>query len=264
MNQYFDIGANLTHPDLQEDLESILENALNEGVVNISVTSSNLEESIKALDLVKKWPEILISTAGIHPHEAKKFNSYSYSEVKDLASNKEVSAIGETGLDYHRNYSSPSEQRKSFEQHVELAIELDMPLFLHVREAHQDFLSILDNVKDNLPRIVVHCFTGTESELDDYTGRDFYIGITGWICDERRGQHLKPLIKNIPEDRLLIETDSPYLLPRNSGINYRTSNEPKYLGIVAKEVASHKDGAHEETFKTLFTNSKNFFGLDRY
>ena len=261
MNQYFDIGANLTHPHFKNDLESVLYNAIEEGINKISITGSNIEESVQALKIAKKWPKLLISSCGIHPHEAKKYNYSSLSEIKDLSQNNQVCSIGETGLDYHRTYSSPKDQKKSFEGHVELAIELNMPLFLHVREAHDDFIAILDNAKDKLPKVVVHCFTGLKTELDDYIERNFFIGITGWICDERRGKHLKQLINNIPINKLLIETDSPFLLPRNSGIKHTKRNEPMYLSIIANEVARNRQEQNEDVFQRIFENSKNFFGL---
>ena len=261
MNQYFDIGANLTHPNLISNIEKILKDSLNEGVNKISVTASNIEESIKAIDITKKNPEILICTCGIHPHEAKKYNSNSYSEIKDLCKEPEVFALGETGLDYHRNFSSKKEQIISFEKHVELSIELNKPLFLHVREAHSDFISILDTDLKNLPNVVVHCFTGTANELQDYIDREFFIGITGWICDERRGSHLKSLIKNIPLNKLMIETDAPYLLPRNSGMKNSTMNEPKYLSIIAKEVILNREEENRIIIEALYKNSQLFFGV---
>jgi len=261
MNQYFDIGANLTHPNFIEDLELVLNDSLNNGVKKISVTGSNIEESIKAIQIAKKWPELLITTCGIHPHEAKKFNNNTYSEIKDLCKNNEVHSIGETGLDYHRNYSPKKEQRVSFENHVELAIELNMPLFLHVRKAHDDFISILDNNRNKLPKVVVHCFTGSKKELKDYIERNFYIGITGWINDERRGQHLKPLIMDIPLNRLLIETDAPYLLPRNLGIKHSLRNEPKYLNLIAQEIISNRKEEGKIIIDSIYRNSELFFGF---
>ena len=138
-----------------------------------------------------------------------------------LSSPGKIAAVGECGLDYNRNFSPPEAQRKCFEDQLTLAAELGKPVFLHERDAFSDFSSILKQYRTSLPGAVVHCFTGGQTEaearfvLEAYLTIDCYIGITGWINDERRGSHLIPLLKTIPADRLLLETDAPYLLPRN-------------------------------------------------
>ena len=174
-----------------------------------------------------------------------------------------VKAIGETGLDFYRNFSTEEQQKKSFEVHIETSIELQKPLFLHVRNAHRTFMEMLKPVKEKLPKTVIHCFTGTEEELMDYIEMDFYIGITGWICDERRGTHLKDLINLIPLDKLMIETDAPYLTPRVSQLKNSQRNEPKFLPYVAKEVALNSKETKESLISSMYMNSLNFFGLDR-
>jgi TatD DNase family protein len=173
-----------------------------------------------------------------------------------------VAAIGECGLDYNRDFSPRDKQRECFEAQIDLAAELGKPLFLHERDAFADFSAILKKKRGAVSRAVVHCFTGGEKELETYLELDCYIGITGWICDERRGAHLIPLVKKIPPDRLLLETDAPYLLPRNLPGNKRNGrNEPRYLVHIAAFVAAILGKAPEVLAAETFANSRRFFGL---
>ena len=164
--------------------------------------------------------------------------------------------LGEMGLDFNRNFSSKEEQILCFESQLSLADSINKPLFLHQRDAHEEFLSILDNHKFN-QKLIIHCFTGNFSELEDYLKRDFYIGITGWVCDLKRGKDLRECINQIPEDKLLIETDSPYLSPRKK----IRRNEPKFLVDVAKEVATLRQEEKESIINSSYKNSLDFFNL---
>lgn len=164
--------------------------------------------------------------------------------------------LGEMGLDFNRNFSSKKEQILCFESQLSLANSISKPLFLHQRDAHEEFLSVMDNHKFN-QKLIVHCFTGNLSELEDYLKRDFYIGITGWVCDLKRGLELRECINHIPQDKLLIETDSPYLSPRKK----IRRNEPKFLIDVAEEVATLRQETKESIIKSSYENSLNFFNL---
>ena len=147
-------------------------------------------------------------------------------------------AVGECGLDFNRDFSPRPAQRKAFERQLQLASENGKPLFLHQRDAHADFMAMMKNFDGRLGPAVVHCFTGTREELFDYLDHDWHIGITGWLCDERRGLHLRELVKHIPANRLMIETDAPYLLPRT--VKPQPShrrNEPMYLAHIVEELA---------------------------
>ena len=183
--QFFDIGANLTHPSFEKDMHSVLNSAKEVGVKRISITGSDLEESIKAAELAKQNSS-LISTAGIHPHNAKEYTSSSFTEIIDLLKFEEVKCLGETGLDFYRNYSTPEQQQVSFEAHIEAAIDNKVPLFLHEREAHKKFVEVIAPYMKELPESVVHCFTGDKDALLTYIDMGFFIGVTGWLCDERR------------------------------------------------------------------------------
>jgi TatD DNase family protein len=215
MTSLIDIGANLTNKAFRWDLDQVLERALEARVGLIVVTGTNVETSQAAAELARSRPGFLFSTAGIHPHHARTVGPLALGALRDLAERPEVVAVGECGLDFNRNYSSPEDQLRCFEAELQIAVETLLPVFLHERDAHDAFARVIEKFRPKLPRAVVHCFTGTEKELDHYLALDLYIGITGWICDERRGMHLRELVRRVPSDRLMIETDAPYLLPRD-------------------------------------------------
>ena len=260
-SKLFDIGANLTHESFSSDLSTIINESISNNIEKISVTGCNVEDSLKALSIAEMYPNNLISTCGIHPHYADSFNDSSEIKIKEIASNSLVKAIGETGLDFNRNYSKKENQINSFLEHIKIANELNLPMFLHQRDSHKEFMTCL---KDIYPETncVVHCFTGSEEELDAYLSLDFYIGITGWICDEKRGSHLKEFISKIPLDKLLIETDSPYLLPKNIKIKERR-NKPLFLKEVLSKLSSIRNEPVNDLSKAIYQNSLKFFNLEK-
>jgi TatD DNase family protein len=207
------------------------------------------------------FPDNLITTCGIHPHYADSFNKNSILEIYDICQNTIVKAIGETGLDFNRNYSDKNKQIESFLNHIKIANKLNLPMFLHQRDAHQDFMDCINTEKPEV-KCVVHCFTGQKNELEDYLIKDFYIGLTGWICDPQRGSHLEELIPLIPLDKLLIETDSPYLLPKNLKIKGRR-NEPSFLNEILNKVVEVRKETETEIKEALMKNSLYFFNLLR-
>lgn len=257
-----DIGANLTHDSFDKDRAEVIKNAQLVGVETFIITGSDVQCSQKAKELAHQYSDFCYATAGIHPHHASNFNGEAEAAIQSLLKDTKVVAVGETGLDYFRDRSPRPAQVFSFEQQIRLAIEHEMPMFLHQRDAHVDFHPILKEHRDQLGNVVVHCFTDNEQALFDYIDLDCYIGITGWICDERRGQHLLDLVQNIPHDRLLIETDSPYLMPRNLQPKPKSRrNEPKYLPHIAKFIAEHANFSHDELVATTTANSRRFFNI---
>ncbi len=260
--QLIDIGANLTHSSFCHDLEPVLERAKTSGVVKLVVTGASREGSCAARQLARQYPNLLYATAGIHPHLASEFNAEILGLLQGLLIDPKCVAVGEAGLDYYRDLSPRSAQLFAFEQQLTMAVECAKPLFLHQRDAHADFLACMDGVRDKISRAVVHCFTGDKKELFDYLDRDFYIGITGWICDERRGRHLRELMREIPADRLMLETDSPYLLPRNiyPSPSHRR-NEPMYLAHICAEVAQARGEAMEITAASTTATALAFFDI---
>jgi len=256
-----DIGANLTHPAFHADLPEVLARARAAGVTAIVVTGSSVAESINSLKLSNAHPETIHATAGIHPHHASECDATTIPALRVLAQQPRVVAIGECGLDFNRNYSPHPDQEKWFIAQVELACEIRKPLFLHSRDAKEKFVEVLKQFKD-LPPAVAHCFTGEKAELHAYINLGLYIGITGWICDERRGAHLVELVREIPADRLMLETDSPYLTPRDLRPQPKARrNEPAHLrhilGAVARALGKPVEQVAEETTR----NARTFFGL---
>jgi TatD DNase family protein len=232
-----DIGINLTHDSYDTDREAVLERARAAGVTQMIVTGATLASTRAAIALARGHRGVLFATAGVHPHHAAELDAGQLAELGELARSGEVVALGECGLDYFRNFSPRDAQQRAFHQQLELAAAVGKPVFLHQRDAHADFLAIL---REHAPRWrgVAHCFTGSAVELDAYLELGLAIGITGWICDERRGAHLAALMPRIPAARLLLETDGPYLLPRDlSPKPPSRRNEPAYLPHVAAAVA---------------------------
>ena len=260
-SKLFDIGANLTHESFEKDLKEVLERAIKNDINNICITGCNLLDSKKALEIAQLFPDNLITTCGIHPHYADSFNKNSMLEIFDICQNNIVKAIGETGLDFNRNYSDKNKQIESFLNHIKIANKLNLPMFLHQRDAHQDFIDCINTEKPEV-KCVVHCFTGQKNELEDYLINNFYIGLTGWICDPKRGSHLEELIPIIPLDKLLIETDSPYLLPKNLKIKGRR-NEPGFLNEILNKVVEVRKETETEIKEALMRNSLYFFNLLR-
>ena len=257
-----DIGANLTHSSFGEDLDAVLSRAREAGVDTIVVTGTSVEESRRAVALAEAHPQMLHATAGAHPHHARECNEETIPALRALASHPRVVALGECGLDFNRNYSPHPDQERWFEAQLELAIEIGKPLFLHSRDAHPRFAEILHARRDRLPRAVAHCFTGARDELRAYLDLGLHIGITGWICDERRGAHLLELVREIPGDRLLVETDSPYLTPRDLRPQPRARrNEPAFLPHIVRTVARALNRPAEEVGDQTARNAREFFAL---
>jgi TatD DNase family protein len=263
--QLIDIGVNLTHPSLTEQREALLARAYAAGVCQLLLTGTNLEQSEQALELCRQLDENgqrLFSTAGIHPHDASSWNADSASQLQALLQQPQVRAVGECGLDFNRDFSPRPQQEKVLEENLALAVDLQMPVFLHERDADQRLLEILRDYRDRLPAAVVHCFTGEKRTLFNYLDLDLHIGITGWICDERRGTHLHPLVREIPAGRLMLETDSPFLLPRSLRPKPKSGrNEPAFLTEVLREVALHRNESLETLAAQSTACARQFFGL---
>ena len=256
-----DIGANLAHDSFDHDRDAVLQRARDAGVERIVVTGSGAESSRKALELARAHPGVLYATAGLHPHHASDYSAEHEALFRDLARHPEVVALGECGLDYNRNYSPHPEQRRAFIAQLKLAVELNKPVFLHQRDAHAEFLPILKEYRAQLADAVVHCFTDTEAALEEYLALDCYIGITGWICDERRGVALRGAVKKIPDDRLLVETDSPYLLPHAAPKSPHRRNEPAYLPYVVRGLAQARGQSEAHIARVTAENAQKVFSL---
>ena len=262
MDSLIDIGANLTHDSFDADRGEVIDRARAVGVERLIVTGTSVTESARALELTKDYPGTLFATAGVHPHHAKDFDAHSAEALRTLARNNDVVAIGECGLDFFRNFSPPEQQRAAFRAQLELAIEVGLPVFLHQRDAHDEMLTLLKPIRDRLRGGVAHCFTGGSDELRAYLDLDLYVGITGWLCDERRGAELLNAVSHLPLERVLIETDAPYLLPRDLTEKPRNRrNEPSFLPHILERLAAAMGQSPEAVAAASSANAETLFGL---
>jgi TatD DNase family protein len=255
-----DIGANLAHDSFDADRDAVLARARAAGVVVMIVTGSTLDDSEKAIALARRFPDRLRATAGVHPHHAAGLKDSD--RLGDLLADPMVVAAGECGLDYFRNFSPPADQRRAFELQLGIAERQGKPLFLHQRDAHSDFMALLRAHPTAASRAVLHCFTGGAQELEDCLALGLSIGITGWVCDERRGQALRESVSRIPRERLMLETDAPYLLPRTMQPRpAHRRNEPAFLPAVLEETARQRGQTPAMLAAETTANACRFFGL---
>lgn len=255
-----DIGVNLGHRSFAADRDAVIARAVAAGVRTLIATGTSVRGSQEARSLARSKPGVIYSTAGVHPHDAARCDGATIDALRELASKPEVVAIGECGLDFNRDFSPRPVQTQWFGKQVELARELGMPLFLHERDACTAFLEVLDTIKPAPETVIVHCFTGDAPSLQHYLRRGYNIGITGWICDERRGTHLRNLVKLIPADRLLVETDAPFLTPRDLRPKPADGrNEPAFLVHVAQAVARCRGEAPEALAAATTANARRIF-----
>jgi len=263
MSSYIDIGVNLTGSSFRSDLDDVIQRALDAGVSQMIVTGTDIDHSRRALELEKRYPGILKSTAGVHPHHAGEFDPSDISVLRELCARESVVAVGECGLDYNRNYSTPADQRAVFAVQLQLACELGLPVFLHQRDAHDDFVSMINEYVDELSGAVAHCFTGTGDEAAEYLAMGMYIGVTGWICDERRGRGLQQAVRGIPLEKIMLETDAPYLLPRDLGRDavQKRRNEPCYLPHICAATAKYMGVEHQRMALSSVENTRRFFSI---
>ena len=259
---WIDIGVNLTNSRFEADRDAVLERARAAGVLAMIATGTDLTASIQAEALSRAHPDYVYSTAGVHPHDAITMDAQSLEKLSALAKASGVRAIGECGLDYNRDYSPRDVQKSCFEAQIALAMDTGLPLFMHERDAHEDFMAIVRPNRDRIAGGVVHCFTGDKKALHDYLDLDLHIGITGWICDERRGLGLREIVKDIPLNRLMLETDAPYLVPRDLRPKpKRGRNEPCFLSHIAQAVALWRDEPVAHMSSQVLHTTQSFFGL---
>lgn len=256
-----DIGVNLAHDSFDHDRSAVIERARAAGVTHLIVTGSTLASTHRAIAMARERPDVVRATAGVHPHHAADLDATQLPQLRELLQAAEVCAAGECGLDYFRNFSPRDAQQRAFRWQLELAIESGKPAFLHQRDAHAEFLAIVREHRPQLTGAVAHCFTGGVGELEDCLALDLYIGITGWVCDERRGAPLREAVSRIPADRLLLETDAPYLLPRDLQPRPASRrNEPMHLRHVLETVARRRNEPLEAVARASTDNARRLFG----
>ncbi len=261
-----DIGINLTHRSFDRDREAVIARGVAAGVTTLVITGTSAPDSQRAADLARATRSL--STAGVHPHHASDCDDRTIATLRTLAAEPHVVAIGECGLDFNRDFSPREVQERWFEAQLELAAELRLPVFLHERDAADRMLAILARHRPRLVGGVVHCFTGTRATVEQYLALDLHIGITGWICDERRGASLVEAAGAIPLDRLMVETDGPFLLPRKylpatpKPLDGRR-NEPAFLPAVVTGIARATGRSELEIATETTRTARRFFGMVR-
>ncbi len=260
--ELIDIGVNLTNKRLRFDIDQIVQQSLEQQVTTLVVTGTSLQHSELAIDLCHLYPEQLISTAGVHPHDAKEWNEDSEQKLLTLLDEDCVRAVGECGLDFNRDFSPRDQQVAVFQQQLEIAVNSKKPVFLHQRDAFDTFHALLREYRHRLPNVVVHCFTDSKTALYQLLDLDCHIGITGWICDERRGLELQAMVKDIPSNRLMLETDAPYLLPRDLPNKPKNNvNLPRYLPHILNAVARHQHKKPHQLAAEVLSTTRKFFRL---
>ncbi|HLU61676.1 MAG TPA: TatD family hydrolase [Gammaproteobacteria bacterium] len=260
-----DIGLNLTHDSFDRDRERVISDARDAGVGGFIITGTDVAGSRAALALAERHDDFF-ATAGVHPHHATGLDETAVAELRELLAHPKVIAVGECGLDFFRNFSSRDAQLAAFRAQLELAAETGKPLFLHQRDAHDELMALLQEFADQLPqRGVVHCFTDGPRELEDVLEAGYCVGITGWLCDERRGSALREATARLPLDRFMLETDAPYLLPRDLPKDTRDAlrnrNEPRFLPHIAARLAEILGIPPEEVVRRSTENARRVFGL---
>ena len=261
-----DIGLNLASDRFDDDREAVLARAREADVDFWLLTGTSVAVSEQVIELCRQFdgehPGRLRCTVGVHPHDADHYGADTGAQLLALAreNTRWVAAIGETGLDFNRNFSAPAAQERALEAQLELAAQLQLPVFLHERDGAERQWQILRSWRDYLPAAVLHCFTGDRQALYRYLDIDLHIGITGWICDERRGLELQRLVREIPLSRLMIETDAPWLTPRTLKPKPRNGrNEPAFLPEVLRAVAEHRPESAQEIGRATRDNALRVF-----
>lgn len=265
-NNYIDIGINLINKQFRNEIDDTIKRAVEANVSTMIMTGTSLKNSLESLKIAKKNKGIIYATVGIHPHNAKEFNLNTKRELNELLISPEVVAVGECGLDFDRDFSPRLIQEECFKMHLALAIEIQKPLFLHERAAFNRFIAIVNEYLDELPNGVVHYFTSDKEALKAYLDAGFYIGFTGAISDLKRFNHLKEIVNYVPLDKLMIETDSPFMLPKNIPLTQidkrnKRRNEPAFLPYVAEIVAKFKKISIAEVAFATTQNAEQFFKI---
>lgn len=259
MHSFVDIGVNFHSKQLLGLTGALLNRSRAAGVEAILATGTSLPASRQALELASQEPDVW-ATAGVHPHSAKDYDGQTVQQLEKLWSHERVVAVGECGLDYNRMFSPKADQQRAFAAQVEAAVRTGKPLFLHCRDAFDDFHAMAREAAQAGATGVVHCFTGTAAEAEAHLSAGFDIGVTGWVTEEARGRDLREALKVIPLERLHLETDAPYLRPRNAP-KTRPYNEPALLPHVAQAVADGMRLPVEEVARVTSQNSRRLFRL---
>ena len=249
-----DSHAHIQLSQFDRDRDTVLKRAQEAGISTILVIGFDMETSLGAVELAKRHPQIY-ATVGMHPHDAKDLTPDILKTFRELAAHPKVIALGEMGLDYYRNLSPRQLQKEAFEKQLDLAEALQMPIIIHNRDAYMDILPILEARKPGSVRGVLHCFTGDVALMHRSLAIGFHIGIGG-IVTYPSAKDVRAVAKEVPEDRLLIETDCPWLAPQ---FRRGKRNEPAYVRAVAEKIAELRETSVETIGETTTKNFQTLF-----
>lgn len=256
----FDSHCHLDDKSFKIDFDQVLQRARDSGVMRMMTIGIDRRTSKQAVSLARAY-EGIFASVGVHPHDVKNCSESILRDLTALAKeNMKVLAWGEIGLDFNRMYSPRRDQEKWFERQLEIASGLDLPIIFHERDSNGRFLDILKNYRTKVMKGVVHCFSGNQYELDQYLELGLYLGITGILTIKRRGSQLRKLVTGIPSDRLLVETDAPYLVPEPHQ-KYARRNEPAFVKSVLLKLAEVRNDEPEELAGKVWKNTCTLYGL---
>jgi TatD DNase family protein len=257
--ELIDTHCHLTFEPLADDIEGVLERSQSAGVTEWITIGTDPQHNRKVVELADRFKH-MYAAVGVHPHEAKDVTGQTVAELKELAQNEKVVAIGETGLDFHYNFSEPAEQRRTFTAHLEIARELNLPVIIHSREAFDETMDILDQFirLHGRLKVVFHCFSGSTEQARIVLDHGFYISLTG-VVTFKNATKAREVAKNIPTDRLMLETDCPYMSPEP--MRKQKINEPALMIHTARFIAELKEMPLTEFAQAVTATSKSFFGL---
>ena len=256
----FDSHCHLDDPVYEKDISEVIERAWQEQVRGLMIVGIDIKTSLRAIQIAQGHDHI-ITSVGVHPHDAAACSPETLDTLKKLAKTHDcIRAWGETGLDFNRMFSPQQDQERCFEAQLALAGDLDLPLIFHERDSHGRFYEILKSAGPKTRKGVVHCFSGTQEEMFQYLDLGYHIGITGIVTIEKRGESLRTIVPLIPEERILIETDAPYLTPVPQKNKFRR-NEPGFVKSVLLKLAQIKNCDPDELSRTIFNNTQKFYQI---
>jgi TatD DNase family protein len=256
----FDSHCHLDDKAYVKDIARVIERAHRNGVAQMMTVGVNRKTASRAVSLAESNPGIYASV-GFHPHDAGQCNSEVLNVLIGLAKSPKVKAWGEIGLDYNRMYSPRKDQERWFIRQLEIADELGLPIIYHERDSHGRFLEILKRHLKKEQSGVIHCFSGTPTELHAYLSLGFYIGITGIVTLKERGANLRKMLSQIPVERLLVETDAPYLTPSPEKKHTRR-NEPAFVKSVLLKLAEVRNEEPGRLAEIIWENTNRLYRID--
>jgi TatD DNase family protein len=256
----FDSHCHLDDRSYEKEIDAVIHRAQTAGVEAVMTVGTGLKSSAKAISLAETNPNVYASV-GMHPHDAKGCDLAILESLRSLARNRKVRAWGETGLDFNRMYSSQKDQESCFERQLEIALELNLPVIFHERDSRGRLLDILKAHQEKEKKGVVHCFSGSPAELKAYLNLGLFIGVTGILTLKDRGVELRRMVRGIPEKRLVIETDAPYLTPAPEKNRVRR-NEPAFVRSVLFKLAAVRQETPEHLSTVIWENTCRLYNID--